>query len=208
MVVIGGQMSDTTLKNKAWINEKETDSFLGKKEIKKLVSWDLLRKDLKPTAYEKRYVCVAAVVPACHLPLLNKWCAAGFCRATLRLSHGGLLRPISCRERAVRGRSRAVQFWAAQLNNELKAITRLCEAERSTVGRKRGGREGERWWGYTVRLWLWGMNLFTPAYCSVSKLTHHTTSDVQVFFFLLCRDWNVCLWGGVFFLFFHCGGVT
>lgn len=90
----------------------------------------------------KRSTCVAAIVLACHLALLNKWCAAGFCRASLRLSHGGLLRPISCRERAVRGRSRAAQFRAAQLNNELKAITRLCEAERSTVGERRGGREG------------------------------------------------------------------
>lgn len=108
--------------------------------------WDLLRKDLRPTGCVKRSTCVAAIVPACHLPPLNKWCAAGFCRASLRLSRGGLLRPISCRERAVRGRSRAAQFWAAQLNNELKAITRLCEAERSTVGEGgagvQGGREG------------------------------------------------------------------
>lgn len=132
-------------------------------------------------------------MPACHLPLLNKWCAAGFCRATLRLSRGGLLRPISCRERAVRGRSKAAQFWAAQLNNELKAITRLCEAERGIVG---GQGEGERRRGYTVGLWLWGMNLFTPTYRSVSTLSYNTTSDVRVFF--IVSGLKCVLWGGVF----------
>lgn len=36
------------------------------------------------------------------------------------------------------------------------------------------------------------MNLFTPTYCSVSKLTQHTTGDVQVFFYCAGIEMCVC----------------
>lgn len=92
-----------------------------------------MSKDPELTGFVKHSTCVPAIVLACHLPRLNKWCVAVFVEL-LSTFHGGLLRPISCRERAVRGRSRVTQFRAAQLNNELKAIMRLCEARRSAGG--------------------------------------------------------------------------
>lgn len=175
-----------------------TDLFIRKKEkqkIKNCMHWDLLRKDLEPTGYVRRFTRVAAIVPACHLPLLNKWCAAGFCRASLRLSRGGLLRPISCRERAVRGRSTAAQFWAAQLNNELKAITRLCEAERSTV-EGGGGRGGRRRW---VTLWVCDYEGWTFSHRrTVQSSCCRTTRRVTLKGFLIVSGLSCVFWGGVF----------
>lgn len=162
--------------------------------------WDLLWKNLEPTGYVKDFTCVAAIVPACHLPLLNKWCAAGFCRASLRLSRGGLLRPISWRERAVRGWSRATQFWAAQLNNELKAITRLCEAERSTVVEGRIGGCGLHCGFVTM-----GDEPFhTDLLFSLHVVAPHHELCWRAFY---CVGTEMCVvrWC---FLFFHRGGAT